>query len=513
MKKRWKLFLVSGFALFSLNCNVNAATVDNASALETCLNGAETECILAGDITSGAIELSGENTKTLNLNGHTLTLTDTLAIKDDYKLKINGNGTITTSTVKIMILVKEAGSLELENGTYKNNYNGGDAIRIIGFETDTTKTTYLKVGEKVTVIGDYGVDVFYNTTKGSFGVVVDIAGTISGETENTYKSGTIGLNVHGNIKATSGNVPVINITGGNISAVEGTSGNLNSDDAPAVYAAGYAKWNISGGKFIGSEALSVKSGIFNITGGEFIATAENTTPASPNGSGTEATGAAISITANNGYIKNVELTMTDGKVVSEKGYALYEADTTSGTNAVKSISVTGGDFNGAIADVLSQNQTGFIAGGTYSKTLDTDYVSKELNVYKKDDGSFYVSKEEIKEPVAPVLKNNIVLKSSGKGSVKSDLSTAEAGEVVSLTYNPETNYKLAKVSVVDANGQEVEVKDGKFVMPNCEVIVTVQFLEDIPTVPSTIDNVYLYGIVAVVSTVGVIAATKKIKVK
>ena len=51
---------------------------------------------------------------------------------------------------------------------------------------------------------------------------------------------------------------------------EGNTGDINSDDGPAIYAEGYARWNINGGTIEGSEALTAFAGEYNISAGELI---------------------------------------------------------------------------------------------------------------------------------------------------------------------------------------------------------------------------------------------------
>ena len=49
------------------------------------------------------------------------------------------------------------------------------------------------------------------------------------------------------------------------------------------------------------------------------------------------------------------------------------------------------------------------------------------------------------------------------------------GEIVTLTITPAENYEIDKITVTDAAGTEIEVKDNAFTMPASEVTVTVTF--------------------------------------
>lgn len=71
----------------------------------------------------------------------------------------------------------------------------------------------------------------------------------------------------------------------------------------------------------------------------------------------------------------------------------------------------------------------------------------------------------------------INLLSTGKGSISSNLSSANAGDTIYLTTTPDEGYKLDKLTVTDASGAEVPISGNTFVMPASPVNVSASFIE------------------------------------
>ena len=383
--KNLKFLLVAIVAMFAVVVNVNA--IDNETDLVTCLTGTEATCTLTDNVTlNSAVTIA--NDKEIDLGSYTLTTTKTITVNADVVIK--GTGSIyAASGVDPMLKVVEFASLDVQGGTLFNESNFADIIKLMGSKTDTTDTTEVTIGANATLKGNYGISI--SNGGNNFGAVVNFAGEFIGITGNNgYNEGTIGINLNGNNKATSGNVPVINITGGSITAAAGTSGNANDDSAPAIYAAGYGIWNISGGTLTGTEALCIKSGVFNITGGTFIATGQYVEPPVANGNGSVATGSAVSITANDGFASEVEMTIDGGTFESENAFALYEGDTTVGSDAVKTIEINDGDFTGKEGSVYSKNETGFVTGGTFNFDVEEELVADGLTTTKDANGNYVI---------------------------------------------------------------------------------------------------------------------------
>lgn len=402
--------------------------IEDFETLKNCLESSLTNvtCKLGKDIEGTKLVVTGDKIVTLNLNGNNLLLNDTfvkndasITISNKARLSIVGEGNITTDNQNNAFLVMEKGSLDIGSKVViENNRYYGNAIKVIGTtnELEEEKTS-VKIGKNAKILANYGIAITYNgNSNSSYGVKVDVYGEINGITgnkggaENTWNYGTIPISINGSVNKKTGNVPEINIyDGAKLVAISGTSGNVSDDDATSIYAGGYGNWNISGGTFIGDEALSIKSGNFKITGGIFTSHGTYYDPATLNNNGTEATGATISITTNKNYARDVLLNISGGSFTSEKGLALYESKTND-ASALKdnqSITITNGTFNGNKGSIYADTATNFITGGTYSHDV-TNYTKEEYIASKKDKN--YVVK----------LNKNIINKDE-KGNVKATI--------------------------------------------------------------------------------------------
>ena len=470
MKKFLTLTIIALVALIALSTNVNAAetAVSTWADLKTALEGTEYDTVTL----ENSVTVSTE--ETLDLNGKTLILKQKLVVDGD-ELTITGNGKITSSEAGDLIVVKQGSSLIVENGILENTAYDNGVVRIEGNPTDTDEKTTLTVKADAKLRGNYCV---YIPAVGGFGVVINVYGTLEAITENNgYNEGSIGISVNGTLQSTTGNVPEIYIhDGAVITTEEGKTDDVNDDDAPAIYAAGYAIWNISGGSITGSEALSIKAGKFNITGGTFAGNGKYVNPATPEGSGSEATGSAISITANSGYSKNVEMKISNAEVTSENGFAISESTTLGVGTAVNSIEVTSGDFSGKEGAVFVANtdEIGkFVKGGTFSSSVAEFIDANSGLTNKEEDGINYVG-----------MLHTITGVDTEYGKVTPDKTEAVKGQTIKLTVEPKDGYRLKNLVVVDGpESFSIDVTDSKtFVMPDVNVTVIAIF-EAIPEAP------------------------------
>lgn len=504
--KNLKYLAFGLLSMFVVTANVDA--IANETDFVDCLNGTNDVCTLSASVsTSSEITLSGDRKVTIDLGNNTLNLGGRINVTDGAELTIKGNGEVVATSTTYMFNVTYGSKLTLESGKYTNTAYQSIIVAVTGNSTDATDLAKTEVDVKsgATLVGNYGIFVRNAGNNASYGVVVNFAGKYEGITGNNgYNDGSIGMTINGNVKAKSGNVPVINITGGNIKTVEGTTGNVNSDDAPAIYAAGYAIWNISDVVIEGSEALSIKAGEFNIKGGTLKATGVYANPAAEYGNGSEATGAAISITASKGYEGAIKITISNAEITSKNGNAIYEGISVNaaGNKSVSSsaladngIKINSGTFNSAKdkdAVAIEKEETEFIFGGEFSSEVDKELLAKDIESSKLEDGT-YVIGEKHKITIAPVTN----------GTVKADKEAAIEGETVTLTVTANEGYKVKSVTV---NGKEV--KDNKFTMPNEDAKVEVVF-EEIPkapvnveTNPKTGDSVLIYGVLGLMAILG-----------
>lgn len=287
-----------------------------------------TPAVLQTDLTSGStklrFEIKDNNSYYLDLNGHTLYLYDA---KESYakkrgfrieggKLTITGTGTIRCRSDLGFYLLGSAD----ENAS---NY------------------TVLNIGKDVTIENGYsdatwpiGIDA---TTKDKcYGIVVNFAGTLKSTTQDKKLKG-YGFTVNGQVNKSTGNVPVFNI--------EETA--VIQTDSMAIYAAGYAIWNIKGRiESKSGTGIYAKAGIINVDGGTIIANGAYAAP-QPNGNGSNETGDAIILDSKTGYAGNMQLKVTGNAYIESKnGYAIHEAWTDETTSKAQTLAIESGVFIG-----------------------------------------------------------------------------------------------------------------------------------------------------------------------
>ena len=330
----------------------------------------------------------------LDLNGQTITTTIAerfMNIRGGGKLTVTDNsaskdGKIISPTGDYIFVVFK-GELDFQAGTvdargywqYDNNgtteYYGNTIVLVYGDTNDTENYATVTLGENANLIATtkavdempvgeaYAIMVDKNQAESAYGVKVDIKGT----TEHA------GLYVNGVVKKTEGNVPVFNIYDGAV--VDGQ-----------IYSAGYAKWNIYGGKITGSTGMEIRAGELNMTGGSLTGTATPTT-VTPNGNGGTSDGAGLAIAQHTTKLP-VIVNISDGTI---SGYsALYESNpqnNDSNSIAKVQIAVTGGNFaaiNGGTNAVYSQDKTGFITGGYFTSKPAKEYIATGYYVVESD---------------------------------------------------------------------------------------------------------------------------------
>lgn len=267
--------------------------------------------------------------------------------------------------------------------------------------------TYLHLGKDVEVNGAVGsanvsygcwaIGIFPTTNKHAYGVDIFVEGTISAYCPMT---------INGQIKDKTENIPTIHIA----STAELTTGLANncsytnpSDVSNAIYAAGYAKWNIEG-TVRGCVGIYAKAGDITIGGnamiegfGPYVEPQKNTSGTN----GSAGNGDAIIYASDRGY-GDLKLTITgNANIYSENGYALHEAsiegeETHVGQEDFNIISgkfSTGENGMGAIkttAEIQEQVKVeGAIKGGQFSDETIKDFIDNingTIMVIKDQDG-------------------------------------------------------------------------------------------------------------------------------
>ncbi|MCZ0860836.1 InlB B-repeat-containing protein, partial [Methanocorpusculum sp. MG] len=379
---------------------------------------------------------------TLDLNGYTITGPTTTPVfemnNENAALTLkNSASTEATITGYCGANVKR-GSLTVKSGvTIDSTYAG---LYVYGSDTSTDQNYAVATIEKgAKVLGkDYGAVVSTSLTSNSrqgYGSLLDVSGTIIGGTEsNPDESGTVGIFVYGFLYQTSGNVPQIIIRdGAEVRGYHGTSSNLGTADGQAIAGNGYAQITIYGGTFSGDEALGAPAGKWDIYGGTFTATGVNAIPPTGNPSGTETTGAAVSIVGKSSHVGNTEMTIRGGTFTSKNGYGLYSGAATGqdASGKIKNVTILGGTFisqntsltSAVMIDdvIVKRNGAVAIQGGRYqaqSPMLNASYVFAPFTII--EDNSYKTVAKEVPKP-----KATITSEPSGATSITVDTSTVE----------------------------------------------------------------------------------------
>ena len=329
----------------------------------------------------GAITIWSAGQETvIDLNGHTITFRNDESGDHRFQLlegalTLTGTGTVTES---------------------KPAY--GPMI-IWASAEDAPDKCVLNVGPDVTLKGYQGVMIqgSNGNLKVGHGVSVTVEGKIVTMPASEDDPGC-GVYINGQLQDTEGNVPKIVLAEGSSITTGGTG----------IYAAGYAEWTLAG-NITAQEPLSIKCGTFDITGGTYHANGPFNDPAEANGNGSEPTGAAVSITTNDGYAPKTVVNITGGTFTSENGYAFYEgiAKDADGIPAAEAstaaIAISGGTFSGsttneaikdssAIAITTAENKR-VISGGYFATPVPEAFCEYGYSAVDEANGEGYYTVE------------------------------------------------------------------------------------------------------------------------
>ena len=331
-----------------------------------------------------------------------------LVIERDLTLNLGGF-TLASATTNIRLLDIKKGTVNLTGtGTILTTGTGGIPVRVYG-SSDPTATDYtvVTVGKDVTLkttIDDvYGIFISYVTgVPHAYGVVINIDGTIDAAN---------GPYINGTIKDTEGNVPVININNG---------ATITANSGGAIYAAGYAKWNIGAATLTGESGLVIKSGEINLTGTTVTANGVEANP-DPYSDGFNGTGAAIQVEQNGGergYAGKIDITINGGTYTSENSNAVlaYTDDKSEDLQQFESLTINGGTLTAAegrpVINFIQPEDTEAtgtvddkaivaINGGSFSSDV-ADYVAEGSTLKPVEDENGNISWEvSTPEPVVP----------------------------------------------------------------------------------------------------------------
>ena len=410
-----------------------------------------------------------EEGKNIKLTSDILNVDKTLLINKEITIDLNGNNISFTKNNSFEVI---GGNLTLTGkGTVKEEvpYYGAVMLRGSANKDDINYST-LTVEKDVTLEGWSPIFINQlngvNKVKDSYGVTVNLYGTLNGVADSTGDRGH-GIYVNGNIQHKE-NYPVINIYDGAKITTPGDG----------IYAAGYAKWNIEGATINGAIGIGAKSGIFNLKNVYIKATDPYMDPKYW-GNGIYSNGAAIQIESNNGYAGAIEITIDGGKYESVNAYAIHHylasKNGESVNNSLENLTIKNGTFIGGkdniAIDVVAGEKIA-ITGGTYSSSV-AKYITDEY-VESKLENNYVVAKKEvtvdtpsidITKPVEEVtvgVKENKDLNDTLKEALKDskiDVSDINATILVEIINQKETEVpEGASKSINDLTKENSNIK-------------------------------------------------------
>ena len=442
--KKIKLFIAVLISMFAFTCGVKAVEVKTAEELKTCLAKEGSVCTLSKSLENiGTIDLAEVNA-TLDLNGNSITFAENkrLNIKKGNFI-IKGKGKISESkpsTAPVVIY----GSIN---------------------KTDTNYTT-VTIEKDVILEGEYGSFISLNKDSNNvshaYGTTVNINGTLKGIKEGDSGAG---FYINGLLQDVE-NAPVINING---------SANLNGNGG-AIYAAGYAVWNIKDANLNGKEyGVALKAGKFNFNNTKIENNGEKK-EGTYNGNGVDPAGATFQIESNNSYIGKIEINIDGGTYKSVNGDVIYhymaqkEGTTEKVNNSLTSLSIKNGTFNGEINLLDEDTKNVTITGGTFNTDV-TKFVGNKY-IVNKNGNTYAVVENKVLETTDEkvifesddALNNDYYLEVTEKTD-KEELK--KSTDKVEEKYKEDKNVKDVKlISLYDINVvdgiQVVPMEEGKY---------------------------------------------------
>lgn len=359
-----------------------------------------------------------------------------IAINDGKNIVLDLNGYEVVHNGKYLFDVYNAKFRVTGEGTLFENVKDGYAPIIArGSATDTANYTVITIDKGVTLKGDYtGIFVAKDAGDGynNYGLVINMFGTIDmGAVADGYRYS--GMYVNGSNTVSDGNVMTINLDGATIKNCAGAG----------IYAAGYAKWNITNSSITGGDTgIEIRAGELTVNGATVVGNGVPT-KVTPNGNGSTTVGAGIAVAQHTTKLP-IKVTINSGDI---SGYsALYQSNPEKNdAESVKkvSVAVTGGTFkaiNDGTVSVYSENNCVAVTGGTFSSNPSAFVADKSLEVSKGTAGQYTVSKKtnaaetsEVKLPATgPEGTTDAKI---DKGDIDTGKDLTVSSEVASVTIN------------------------------------------------------------------------------
>ena len=329
--------------------------------------------IIGGDFTLSQDYYIDSVNLSLYLGEHTITANDCSFLFYDSTVNIyggEGGGIDNSAAYYSPLYVRGGSSVTINGGTISGGQNlVGEYEPEAGVIVDENGSLTLKGG--VVTSKTWGVTVWENSN-----FVMD-----GGEVRATGE-GSIGVSGNGNTTGAH-----VTINGGTI-----TSGELG------IYAPQkQGVTTINGGVINALAGVEIRAGALDIIGGVINVPADTEYSISANGNGSTTTGAAIAV-AQHTTLQSIDVNVTGGVFTAPVVFAEANPQHNPGEDIAKvSLSITGGTFNATNGDpiVTSEDVTGFVAGGTFSKTFDGKYLKEGYSLVSVEKGFEAISPAEL----------------------------------------------------------------------------------------------------------------------
>lgn len=484
------------------------------------------------------------NETTLDLNGHTLSMSDKslisfgpLTIKDTSS---NQSGKITGTATYIIRVGQSSseGTLILESGTIDcsaKNYcitvaskgtlkvNGGSIISK-NFPIVNTGNTEINGG---LVEGTTGGAIYGNTNStltlndGTIrilssweaislsrpgakfimnGGLVDATADPKGVAIIAFKDTELTIN-DGEIRASSAGIMG---NGSESGASEGTNAKFTINGGSiisssiGIYAPQInGETTISGGLIeAGKTGIEIRAGNLTMTGGTIKGNLD-TFEVKENTSGTNVVGAAIAIVQHTTK-KEINVNISGGELISNVSLAEVNPMNNAPEDLAKiSINITNGNFtstseNTVKIDDFEYMAGKFISGGTYTNNV-TPYVVDTHGERDNADSSV---------TVLPWRKSTTV---HDEDTINIDNKLE--GQEVEIHAPEKEGYVIDSITIICEDGTIITPVDNKFIMPGTNVEIKVNYKKI--NNPPTSDNLYLFIGLLIISILGIIIINKK----
>ena len=350
-------FYVGAKSIQAINVDTNTAFETLQGAIDSASAGNTIKLLKEVELGTSSLTINGGKSITIDMNGFNIHAKSKTISIYNANVTFAGVGTI-----------------------YESDDDQYGALIVSGSDTDASNYTVVTVEKGVTLRGWSGIFIAKDiaNTYNNYGVVINLYGNVIVPGMDTHTVAGNGLYINGSNKNTTGNIPVININGAVIQS-----------NGLGIYAAGYAKWNISGDTEITGNysAIEIRAGELTIDGGSYSATSTNQSVVA-NGNGSTTTGAAIAVAQHTSDLP-INVTINGGSFTGFS--ALYASDPEAGEVQDVAVIINDGIFTATNtqnpkAIKVTDNVPVTIKGGRFSSDP-TEYLGY------KDSGLFEILPE------------------------------------------------------------------------------------------------------------------------